>query len=147
MMMRLLAVVLPLLSSSGLAFGRLPDGRLHGNAPPRPGIPRIAAPAQSVQHASSTATIPPYNTTYFFDQLIDHNDPSLGTFQQRYWHTWEYYESGGSFVKDEFQENPADVGHISGGPIILLTPGEQNAEGKPISAEDRWLVTHMYFLS
>ena len=38
--------------------------------------------------------LPPLNTTYYFDQLIDHNDPSLGTFKQRYWHTWEFYEPG-----------------------------------------------------
>ncbi|KAH9839119.1 peptidase S28 [Rhodofomes roseus] len=53
--------------------------------------------------------LPPLNTTYFFDQLIDHDNPSLGTFKQRYWHTWEFYETGG--------------------PIILTTPGEGNAEG------------------
>lgn len=38
--------------------------------------------------------LPPLNTTYYFDQLIDHNNPSLGTFKQRYWHTWEFYEPG-----------------------------------------------------
>ncbi|THG98113.1 hypothetical protein EW026_g4011 [Hermanssonia centrifuga] len=32
----------------------------------------------------------------------------LGTFQQRYWTTWEWYETGG--------------------PVILFTPGEENAE-------------------
>jgi len=53
--------------------------------------------------------LPPYNTTFLFDQLIDHNNPSLGTFKQRFWHTWEFYESGG--------------------PIILFTPGETNADG------------------
>ncbi|KAI0725259.1 peptidase S28 [Fomitopsis betulina] len=53
--------------------------------------------------------LPPLNTTYHFDQLIDHNNPSLGTFKQRYWHTWEFYKSGG--------------------PIILNTPGEGNADG------------------
>ncbi|KZT71695.1 hypothetical protein DAEQUDRAFT_723773 [Daedalea quercina L-15889] len=53
--------------------------------------------------------LPPLNTTYYFDQLIDHNDPSLGTFKQRYWHTWEWYGTGG--------------------PIILNTPGETNADG------------------
>ncbi|KIK60910.1 hypothetical protein GYMLUDRAFT_73702 [Collybiopsis luxurians FD-317 M1] len=49
----------------------------------------------------------PYDTVYFFDQLIDHTNPSLGTFKQRYWHTYEWYETG---------------------PIILFTPGESNAE-------------------
>ena len=39
--------------------------------------------------------LPPPNTTYYFDQLIDHDNPSLGTFKQRYWHNWEFYEKGG----------------------------------------------------
>ena len=26
----------------------------------------------------------------------DHNNPELGTFQQRYWHTYEFYEEGES---------------------------------------------------
>jgi len=46
--------------------------------------------------------------TYFFNQPIDHSNPSLGTFQQRFWMNWEFYEEGG--------------------PIIIFTPGEANAE-------------------
>ncbi|KAF9256491.1 hypothetical protein L218DRAFT_1081344 [Marasmius fiardii PR-910] len=52
--------------------------------------------------------ISPYNTVYYFDQLIDHNNASLGTFKQRYWHTAEFYETGG--------------------PIVLYSPGEADAE-------------------
>jgi hypothetical protein len=35
--------------------------------------------------------LPPYDTIYYFDQLIDHHNPSLGTFKQRYEHiiTWQ----------------------------------------------------------
>lgn len=36
--------------------------------------------------------------SYYFDQLIDHTNPSLGTFKQRYWHTWEFYKPGGCVV-------------------------------------------------
>ncbi|KAI0309978.1 serine carboxypeptidase S28-domain-containing protein, partial [Amylostereum chailletii] len=61
-----------------------------------------------VVHATSSAALPPLNTTYYFDQLIDHGNPGLGTFKQRYWTTWNFYEPGG--------------------PIILSTPGESNAE-------------------
>ncbi|TFY82708.1 hypothetical protein EWM64_g1304 [Hericium alpestre] len=61
------------------------------------------------QHARTGATLPPLNTTYYFDQLIDHDNLKLGTFKQRYWHTWEYYEPGGA--------------------IVLFTPGEINADG------------------
>jgi hypothetical protein len=30
-----------------------------------------------------------------FDQLIDHNNPQLGTFQQRYWWSTEFWEGSG----------------------------------------------------
>lgn len=33
-----------------------------------------------------------------FDQLIDHNNPSLGTFKQRYWYNTTYYKGPGSPV-------------------------------------------------
>ena len=39
-------------------------------------------------------TVPPLTTVYYFDQLIDHTNPSKGTFQQRYWMTWSFYENG-----------------------------------------------------
>lgn len=53
--------------------------------------------------------IPNYNVIYEFAQLIDHGNPSLGTFIQRYYHTWEFYKPGGS--------------------IVLTTPGEQSMDG------------------
>ncbi|KAI0065739.1 peptidase S28, partial [Artomyces pyxidatus] len=53
-------------------------------------------------------TLPPITTVYTFEQLVDHDHASLGTFSQRYWTTWEFYEPGG--------------------PIVLFTPGEDNAE-------------------
>ena len=43
---------------------------------------------------SNGSTLPPLDTIYYFDQLIDHNDPSKGTFKQRYWHNYEFYEPG-----------------------------------------------------
>ncbi|KAL2265025.1 hypothetical protein VTJ83DRAFT_7535 [Remersonia thermophila] len=45
-----------------------------------------------------------------FDQLIDHSNPSLGTFKQRFWYSHEHWRGPGS-------------------PIYLATPGEQSAEG------------------
>ncbi|KAG7443164.1 uncharacterized protein BT62DRAFT_935498 [Guyanagaster necrorhizus] len=89
--------------------GALRDGRSHGNMIQRPSIPVVTIENLDAPVLSRNGTVlPPYNTTYYFDQLIDHNNPSLGTFQQRYWHTYEFYEPGG--------------------PIILMTPGEVNAE-------------------
>ncbi|RYP91354.1 hypothetical protein DL770_002494 [Monosporascus sp. CRB-9-2] len=43
-----------------------------------------------------------------FEQLLDHSDPSRGTFPQRYWWDAEFFEEGG--------------------PIILYNPGENDAE-------------------
>ncbi|KAG6820692.1 hypothetical protein H0H93_013211 [Arthromyces matolae] len=74
-----------------------------------PGIPRISSENAPVVTRNGDL-LPPYNTVYYFDQLIDHNNKSLGTFKQRYWHTYEFYEPGG--------------------PIILTTRGEGNADGK-----------------
>jgi hypothetical protein len=33
-----------------------------------------------------------------FDQLIDHNNPSLGTFKQRYWYSTEFWKGGNAPV-------------------------------------------------
>lgn len=45
-----------------------------------------------------------------FDQLIDHSNPSLGTFKQRYWYGAANWKGPGS-------------------PIYLVNPGEQAADG------------------
>ncbi|PCH36001.1 peptidase S28 [Wolfiporia cocos MD-104 SS10] len=77
---------------------------------PRPPVIQKVDPPHAGPVVDRNGTeLPPLNTTYYFDQLIDHNNPSLGTFKQRYWHTWEFYEPGG--------------------PIIITTPGEQDAAG------------------
>ncbi|KIO21857.1 hypothetical protein M407DRAFT_217512 [Tulasnella calospora MUT 4182] len=47
---------------------------------------------------------------YWFDQLIDHTNPSAGTFKQRYFFSDKYWKGDGS-------------------PIILQTPGETSADG------------------
>jgi hypothetical protein len=76
---------------------RLPDGRFHGNVMRRPLMPRILLPkgltAEPVISKNGTE-LPPLDTVYEFDQLIDHNNPKLGTFKQRFWHSYEFYEPG-----------------------------------------------------
>ena len=57
----------------------------------------------------------------------DHNNPELGTFQQRYWHTYEFYEEGESMAANVFSSRAHR--NALGGPIILSTPGEGNADG------------------
>jgi hypothetical protein len=94
---------------------------------PPPAIPLISAVDEPVTSHNGTV-LPPYSTTYYFDQLIDHNNPLLGTFKQRYWHTYEYYEPG---ALKECSDCFIYVNYLStGGPIILTTPGESNANGK-----------------
>lgn len=44
-----------------------------------------------------------------FQQLIDHSDPGLGTFPQRYWWNTTFWEGPGS-------------------PVVIFTPGEISAE-------------------
>ncbi|KAH9071191.1 serine carboxypeptidase S28-domain-containing protein [Lactarius deliciosus] len=105
--------VLPLLASVSLTYALFPNGYNKPGLPPRPLVPVVPAPDSLASNAfrlsNSDEEHPPLNTIYYFDQYIDHNDPTLGTFRQRYWVSWEFYEPGG--------------------PIILSTPGESNAEG------------------
>ncbi|KAI0764283.1 peptidase S28 [Trametes elegans] len=108
MLLAHLAVAVALLAHSAIAR----PARSRGPAliPPRPSIPRIELPLEVLPVTSRNGTqLPPYSYSYEFDQLIDHNNPSLGTFKQRYWHTYEFYEPGG--------------------PIILFIPGEVDASG------------------
>jgi len=99
MVWKSLSLLLPLALASSVLSRRV--------TPPRPSIPIVPAVTGPVADVNGTV-LPPLNTTYYFDQLIDHNTPGLGTFKQRFWTTWEFYQPGG--------------------PIILMTPGETNAE-------------------
>jgi hypothetical protein len=83
------------LALSSLSQAILPDGRLHANMRKLSLLPSVNSTGLDVPVRSRNGTrLPSYNTTYYFDQLIDHNDPSLGTFKQRFWHTYEFYEPG-----------------------------------------------------
>lgn len=83
-----------LLALGYTTMSKVLDGRLHANMPPRPSVPKVSAEDAGPVLGRDGTIIPPYNTTYTFEQLIDHNNPTLGTFTQRYWHTWEFYEPG-----------------------------------------------------
>ena len=83
------------LASLLVVSARLPDGRPHGNMLRPANIPLVSLPSPVTPVTSRNGTVlPPYTTTYLFDQLIDHNQPSRGTFKQRFWHTYEFYEPG-----------------------------------------------------
>lgn len=44
-----------------------------------------------------------------FEQNVDHSDPSMGTFEQRYWWDGSHYKKGG--------------------PVFVFNPGESSADG------------------
>ncbi|KAI6101248.1 peptidase S28 [Pisolithus sp. B1] len=94
-------VVAALLAAYALAA--VPGAMLRGI----PALPPISAPEGPRTTPNGTA-VPSIDTVYIFNQLIDHTNPGLGTFQQRYWMSWEYYKPGT--------------------PIIFMTPGEVNAQ-------------------
>ncbi|KAB5525675.1 peptidase S28 [Coniochaeta sp. 2T2.1] len=60
--------------------------------------------------AATDLTINGTNGWGTFDQLIDHSNPGLGTFKQRFWYGSEFWKGPGS-------------------PIFLVDPGEQAADG------------------
>jgi hypothetical protein len=71
--------------------------RPHLNFPPIPAIPKVAAP-DVIPISNNGTQLPSYYQWYYFNQLIDHNNPSLGTFRQRYYFTYEYYKPGGPII-------------------------------------------------
>ncbi|KAJ7167611.1 serine carboxypeptidase S28-domain-containing protein [Mycena filopes] len=80
------------LSLSQVANAQRSDGRPHANFMPKATIPIVPVENTGPVTSKNGTMLPPYNQTFFFQQLIDHNNPSLGTFTQRYWHTYEFYE-------------------------------------------------------
>ena len=72
-------------------------------SPPRP-LPPLPPPAEGLTPLAAQTT------AGYFKQLIDHTNPSPGTFNLRYWVDSTFYKPGG--------------------PIILFCPGEDPA-GKP----------------
>lgn len=99
--MALALIVAALLAA--YAYAAIPGAMLRAI----PALPPISAP-EGLRTTPNGTAVPSLDTVYIFHQLIDHTNPGLGTFQQRYWMDWEYYKPGG--------------------PIIFMTPGEVNAE-------------------
>lgn len=88
------SLFLYVLALAGTTQAILPDGRLNANMRRQSLIPLVETTRLSPIKSRNGTELPPYSTVYYFDQLIDHTNHSLGTFKQRYWHTYEYYESG-----------------------------------------------------
>jgi hypothetical protein len=79
----------------GVARAAIPNAMLRA----MPSFPKVPVPERSITSPNGT-TLPSITTVYHFDQLIDHNNPGLGTFKQRYWMDWEFYEPGMSRTRD-----------------------------------------------
>ncbi|KAG8926149.1 hypothetical protein FRC02_009178 [Tulasnella sp. 418] len=82
--------------------------------------------------------LPPYTTVYTFQQLIDHTNPGLGTFAQRYYFTWEFWEPGGPIFFTVPSEAPLDR---FDGSITNSTIGghlAQNNKGAAVVLEHRF---------
>ena len=98
-MLLLSSLALPLLVLFSAAGARPSRHETPAFVPPRPSVPRLETPSEDAPVVSRNGTqLPSYSQTYYFNQLIDHNDPGLGTFKQRYWHTWEWYEAGEHYL-------------------------------------------------
>ncbi|KAI0029920.1 peptidase S28 [Vararia minispora EC-137] len=95
-----------LLSAAPLAYALVRRARPLPLPDPLP-LTESERRSRVVQGVNGPVELPPLDTIYYFDQLIDHNDASKGTFQQRYWMNWEWYALGG--------------------PVVLATPGESDA--------------------
>lgn len=63
-----------------------------------PGPPKLTAPRPPPFETDARATAASPIGPYFFNQLLDHSNPSLGTFPQRYWFNDGYYNEGGPIV-------------------------------------------------
>ncbi|KAG1728280.1 peptidase S28 [Suillus paluster] len=118
---------------AGVAQAAIPNAMLRG----RPSLPKIPAPEHPVTSPNGTA-LPSIATVYYFDQLIDHNDPELGIFQQRYWMDWEFYEPGGPIILMTPGEDAADnyIGYVTNGSINGLIAQQQ--KGAAIVVEHRF---------
>ncbi|KAJ7500019.1 peptidase S28 [Mycena latifolia] len=97
---------------------------------PKPKIPTVPVVQAAPVTSRNGTVLPPYNTTYYFQQLLDHNNPSLGTFTQRYWHTYERYEPGGPiilFCPGEVSDSSLYVGYLGNATLNGLIAQQENA--------------------
>lgn len=99
--MKLLSIAAELLLAATTAHAFHPSMKGSLGAPPLRADEDLEV-AGVMQKRSVTAGV--------FDQLIDHSDPSKGTFKQRYWYNDEFYAGEGS-------------------PVVLNAPGENASDG------------------
>jgi hypothetical protein len=97
---------------SGLGVASLAQAARHASYLGQPQMPREPAASEAASfycYGLYPESVPCPIRAETFDQLIDHNNPELGTFKQRYW------------VNDEHYAGP-------GAPIIFHGPNESAAD-------------------
>jgi hypothetical protein len=68
-------------------------------ARPPGGLAPLKQPPFTFTDSKAAGLAPaPAPVAYFFDQILDHSNPSLGTFPQRFWFYDGYYKDGGPVV-------------------------------------------------
>ncbi|KAJ7790279.1 hypothetical protein B0H14DRAFT_3501791 [Mycena olivaceomarginata] len=77
------------------ALAPLVAGAQRPNSPPQ-----LTQPALAFSDTRAAALTPTTTTAVacFFDQLLDHSSPLLGTFPQRFWFYEGYYKEGGPII-------------------------------------------------
>ncbi|OJA15561.1 hypothetical protein AZE42_08173, partial [Rhizopogon vesiculosus] len=68
---------LTLLLLAHIVRAAIPNAMLRG----MPILPKLAA-REGARTSPNGTTLPPITTIYYFDQLVDHSNTGLGTFQQ-----------------------------------------------------------------
>jgi hypothetical protein len=63
-------------------------------------IPPVESSENADMFPASMASQANVTGSAFFDQLLDHDNPSKGTFQQKFWWNAEYWEGPGSPVNN-----------------------------------------------
>ncbi|PBK94321.1 hypothetical protein ARMGADRAFT_1164567 [Armillaria gallica] len=104
--------------------------------PKAPGIPK-------------SADVAPYGTVYYFDQLIDHDVLSKGTFKQRYWYNAEFYKEDGPIIFMNASEVDASgiVPHYFALHAALLQDsgdciGSEKLDGRGIECHTIWTLIY-----
>ncbi|KAK6084908.1 serine carboxypeptidase S28 [Seiridium cupressi] len=105
-----------------LFLGAISFHGVFGVFPKRPLIERLTLEEHEVRRLMDRSD--PLTGNGTFEQPIDHNDASLGTFQQSYWYNTTFWKGPGS-------------------PIVLMTPGESAAAPYAAYLTDR-AITGMY---
>ncbi|CAO3596293.1 unnamed protein product [Absidia cylindrospora] len=111
-------------------------------------INRLFESEKGVQHSKTESNY----TTYYFEQPLDHHDPSnKETFRQRYWVDDSHYKSGGPIIFNNAGESnayPADgllsrsvfalMAKEMNGLVIILEHRYYGESHPPLSEEPQW---------